>query len=90
MLTRRVSLYEFRDLSFHLPKMLHNFDKNCLSYNIIKIINNTTCKIVEKILDTLNQGSHYNIKTIQLQNYSLVCDITNYYVCQKNYNNHLQ
>ena len=62
MPSRGIPRYEFRHSYYHLPKVTHEFVKNCLSYNLIKVINNTAYNIVEKILPTLNQGFHYILK----------------------------
>ena len=48
MPSRRILRYNFRHSSYHLPKVTHEFAKKCLSYNLIKVINNTADNIVEK------------------------------------------
>ena len=87
---RGIFRYEFRHSSYHLPKVTHEFAKNCLSYNLIKVINNTTRNIEEKITTHSQSGFSLYIKTMLLQKYSLVCDITNCYVCQKNSSDHIK
>ena len=54
--------HEFGNSSYHLPKVAHEFTQNCLSYNLIKVTNNTACNTVEKTLHTPNQGFHYILK----------------------------
>ena len=49
MPSRGILRYKFRHSSCHLPKVTHEFAKNCLSYNLTKVINNTRRNIVEKI-----------------------------------------
>ena len=70
--------------NIHQPIVKHTFAKNCLRFDIPKIVNNTPNCILDKIHTDSLQGFSGYIKAHILQSYQKHCSITNCYICSRN------
>ncbi len=65
----------------HQPRGKHVFAKNCVRFDITRIVNNCPNSILDQINTYSIQGYSGYIKTYFLQSYKENCTIVNCYVC---------
>ena len=65
----------------------HEFCNSSLRYSTVKIVNEISENILEKILTHSCQGFSSYVKLSVLQSYSEICMIQNCYICSLSYNN---
>lgn len=68
----------------HQPLARHNYAKNCLRFDLPKLVNNTPSIITDKVHTHSLQGFSWYIKQYFIQNYQDSCMIENCYICNRN------
>jgi len=84
-----MNLIFFHDIHTHntrhkntalVPKIKHEFARNCIRYDMPRIMNNTSLCIVNKITTHSLYGYGQYIKKGMIESYSVICSILNCYI----------